>query len=223
MMIAGFDFGLSARPIICKAIGFDCVGRCNEMASTGMFGGKRIGIYQLSSTNPVRCLQPGDSAFLLLKMAEAYPDIHWLALYDEFVKPEYKTVIEEKMAELEVTNIQTYTSPNLRDLWALTTRAVVVVAPDSMMVHVAGSLGVPCVGLWGPMTPASRVQYYTNHIGIHHKEYCMHSPCFAYSNVFPRYCPPRENRLTCEVLAGISPSEVVDKIKLAIGLDRSKS
>lgn len=193
-----------------------------EMASTVQFNGKKIGMYQLSAANQVRCLQPGDSAFLVMKLAEAYPDIHWLALYDEFVKKEYKETLEEKIKELEITNIQPYCSPNLRELWALTARAAVVVAPDSMMAHISGALGTPCVGLWGPMSPASRVAYYKNHFPIHHKEFCPHAPCFAYSNTFPKYCPPRQGRTTCEVLAGISPSEVVENVKSALAVDRSK-
>lgn len=188
----------------------------SEMLNTQVFKDKVIGMYQLSSANQVRCLQPSDSVFMLLKLADAFPNIHWLGLYDEFVKPEYKTQLEEKIKELEITNIQPYCSPNLRDLWALTSRARIVVAPDSMMVHISGVMGVPCVGLWGPMSPASRASYYTNHFPIFHKELCPHAPCFAYSNTFPRYCPPRQNRTTCEVLAGISPIEVIGMVNQAI-------
>lgn len=193
-----------------------------EMASTAPFGNKKIGMFQLSAANQVRCLQPADAAFMLIKLAEAYPDIHWLALSDEFNKPEYKTVLDDKITELTITNIQPYTAPNLRELWALASLSKVVVGPDSMMVHVAGSLGVPCVGLWGPMSPMSRVAYYSNHLAIHHREFCQHSPCFVYSNQFPRYCPPRQNRTTCEVLAGISPAEVIEKVKEALAIERSK-
>lgn len=192
-----------------------------EMANTQVFKDKTIGMYQLSSANQVRCFQPADSVFMLLKLADAYPNIHWLALYDEFVNPAYKTQLEEKIKELEITNIQPYCAPNLRDLWALTTRAQVVIAPDSMMVHIAGCMGVPCIGLWGPMSPQSRVAYYTNHFPIFHRELCVHAPCFAYSNTFPKYCPPRPGgRTTCEVLAGISPVEVIEAVNKIIQASR---
>jgi hypothetical protein len=193
-----------------------------EMMSTVPWREKKIAMYQLSAANPIRCLPPADSVFMALKLAEAYPDLHWLALSDEFNKAEYKTQLEEKIKEMDIKNLQPFTSPNLRELWALTTQAKVVVAPDSMMVHIAGCMGVPCVGLWGPMNPGSRVAYYTNHVPIHHREFCPHSPCFAYSNTFPKYCPPRENRTTCEVLAGIPPTEVIDKVKTALTLLPSK-
>ncbi len=54
---------------------------------------QKIGIYQLSSANPVRALPPGDSAFLAKQLAEAFPETHWLCLYDEFVPKDYVTAV----------------------------------------------------------------------------------------------------------------------------------
>lgn len=176
--------------------------------------GKKIGMYQLSAANPVRCLPVNDSVFMLLKLAEATPETHWLALYDEFVPKEYKESLEAAVLERKLENVQAFCSPNLRELWALTEHISVVVAPDSMMAHIAGVFGTPCVGLWGPMEPKKRVAYYKNHLALFHKEFCPHAPCFAYSNVFPRYCPPRpDTRKSCDVLAGISPTEVIKAVK----------
>jgi len=175
---------------------------------------KKIGIYQLSSANPVRCLPPNDSVWLALKIAEACPDTQWLCLYDEFVPKEYKDTLENMALERKLDNVQAFCAPNLRELWALTEHVSVVVAPDSMMVHSAGVFGTPCVGLWGPMDPDRRVRYYKNHTAIFHKEFCPHAPCFVYSNVFPKYCPPRpDQRKACDVLSGIAPREVIDAIK----------
>lgn len=187
-----------------------------EIGSLGMMlkGPRKIGIYQMSSANPVRCLQPNDSVWMALKIAEACPDTQWLCLYDEFVPKEYKETLESMALERKIENIQAFAAPNLRELWALTEHVSVVVAPDSMMVHVAGVFGTPCVGLWGPMDPDRRVRYYSGHHALFHKEFCPHAPCFVYSNVFPKYCPPRpDQRKTCDVLAGISPREVIDAIK----------
>jgi hypothetical protein len=176
--------------------------------------GKKIGIYQLAAANPVRCLPVSDSIFMLLKIAEATPNTHWLALYDEFVPAEYKTTLEAAVVERKLENVQAFCSPNLRELWALTEHVSVVVSPDSMMVHVAGVFGTPCVGLWGPMDPINRVKYYKNHHPLWYRQFCPHTPCFAYANVFPKYCPPRPDaRKSCDVLAGISPTEVIKTIK----------
>lgn len=241
-----------------------------EMQSTLAFQGKKFGMYQLSAANPVRCLPPGDSAYMISKIAEAYPDIHWLALYDKFIPEPYKKALQctkcdgsgriqvaappaapvtidakgksqdefvnQVAAEILETktkneictkcrgsgtlrhNIQLYQQPVLRDLWALATRATIIIGPDSMMVHVAGSMEIPCVGLWGPFNPANRVKYYKNHYPVWKKEVCAFSPCFAYSGVFPRYCPPRPNRNVCECLGAISPPDVIEQIKKVIPL-----
>jgi hypothetical protein len=187
----------------------------SELGTLNRFlqSGKRIGLYQLSSANPVRCLSPNDSTFMILKIAEAYPDTHWLCLHDEFVPAAFKDTLAAEVAKRELKNVEPFTSPNLRELWALTEYVSVVVSPDSMMAHIAGAFGTPCVGLWGPMSPQSRMKYYKNHHPIWHKEFCPHSPCFVYSNVFPKYCPPRPaQRNACDVLAGISPTEVIELV-----------
>jgi hypothetical protein len=205
---------------------------------------QKLGIFQLTSANPVRAMLPNDTAFLLFKLAEATPEVHWLAIYDEFNNKAYVEAIKcrecagsgkliKVVPECELqpdpvvcsecngsgqlrSNIQPYMSPNLRDLWALTCyRAAIVVAPDSMMVHVAGCQGVPCVGLWGPVAPQNRTMYYKNHFPIFHREACPHAPCFAYMADFPKYCPPRGSvkRTVCEVCAAVTPQEVIDAVQ----------
>lgn len=227
-----------------------------EMQVANQFQGKQIGMYQLASANPIRCLPPNDTAFILSKIADAYPDIHWLALYDEFIPETYRTAVNcircggrgtiDHIAEVVASgtdttpppapvvtqepcpkckgsktlrpNIQLFCASALRELWALTTKARIVVGPDSMMVHVAGSMDVPCVGLWGLTHPGNRVKYYKNHAPIWKKEACPFAPCFAYAGNFPKYCPPRPNRTVCECLGAISPQDVIDGIKQFIPL-----
>ena len=213
----------------------------SEMAALqGFFtNGRKIGIYQLASANPVRCYPPSDSAFLIQKLAEAFPDTHWLCLYDEFVPKAYAEMLSCKECKgtgmapeaagdapkkpmcaacggtkYIAKNIEPFCAPNLRELWAMTDRVSVVVCPDSMMTHVAGSLGVPCVGLWGPVLPERRIAYYQNHHPVYHGEFCPHSPCYVYSANFPKYCPARPStRTICDVIAGISPEEVIETVR----------
>ena len=196
----------------------------SEMASVGHWGSKgKIGIYQLASANRVRCLTASDSVFHLIRLAEAYPDVHWLAVFDEFVPEEYPKTVTAKIESLSLTNVQLARFANLRELWALTTAAAVVVGPDSMMVHVAGATGRPCVGLWGPVPPQHRVGYYRNHFPIYHPDCCPHAPCFAYTGTFPVYCPPTPGglaRTTCNCLSGISSEEVVATVGKALAVSR---
>jgi hypothetical protein len=205
----------------------------------------KIALFQLSSANSIRALPANDTAFLLMKVAQAFPDLHWVALYDEFVPKEYVSAINcreckgtgkvgaatppESGTQTPATettcpecngwkyicpNVQPYCSPGLRELWSFTKeRPAVVISPDSMMIHVAGSMNVPCVGLWGPVAPQNRVQYYRNHAPVWKREACPHAPCFAYTASFPKYCPPRgATRTVCEVVAAIMPGEVIEAI-----------
>lgn len=178
-----------------------------------LFPGDKIAMYQLSASSPVRSLPPGDSVFLLKKLAEAHPDWKWLALHDAYVPNEYSLMTEE--AAKEYKNIVSYNSQNLRELWILASRAEVVVGPDSMMVHVAGSMSVPCVGLWGPIHPGIRVKYYKRHIAIYHKNVCPSASCNTYRHAFPKICPRMDKRRVCECLAAISPDNVIEGIKRA--------
>jgi len=182
------------------------------------FADKNIAIFQMSSANQVRALPPSESVFMALKLAQSFPEWHWLCLHDEFINKDYVTQLEERIKKKGLENIQAYNAPDLRKLWTLAMRAQVVVCPDSMMVHVCGSMQIPCVGLWGPVAPSHRVKYYKNHWAIFHQEFCPQAPCFCYTSTFPKYCPPRNERNVCELLAGIRPQEVVEKIKEIVAM-----
>jgi len=185
----------------------------SELGTLVKYRDRRIGLYQLTSANPVRGLPVNDSVFMAVKLAEACPEQHWLCLYDEFVPEAYTRALLEEVNRRKLTNIEAFTALNLRELWALTEHVSVVVSPDSMMAHVAGMFGTPCVGLWGPMSPDRRVTYYKNHYPVHHTECCPQSPCFTYGGTFPRYCPPRPGRTVCDVLAAASHAEVIELVK----------
>jgi ADP-heptose:LPS heptosyltransferase len=120
---------------------------------------------------------------------------------------------DQPVMRMKWPNVQLHTARNLRELWAVTRHAKIVVSPDSMLVHVAVSLAIPCVGLWGIVSPHNRVKYYKNHLAIHNKEACPMAPCFSYLANFPKYCPPRKDRIVCECLGAVSPVQVIDAIR----------
>ena len=188
-----------------------------------------FGIYQLAGANQVRNLPPQDSVFMLSKIAQAYPKVTWLAVYDEFIPKDYVNLLLEDeidpatnepkkddkgnvIKKVRYSNVIVHCAPNIRELWAISSHAKVIVAPDSLMCHVAGCQGIPCVGLWGAFGPQSRMKHYKNHHPIHNKEVCQHAPCHHYLATFPKYCPPRQGRTVCEVMASIDPNQVIDGI-----------
>lgn len=182
-----------------------------------LFSGKDIAIYQLHTGSSTRSLTPSESCYILRSLAKKYTNFTWIAICDNLVGDPYKTELSTDLPE----NVVIYRTQKIRILWSLTQRAKVVVAPDSMMVHIAGSLGVPCVGLWGMVDPAKRTRYYENHIPIWPKNACGFSPCFSYLPTFPTYCPPHPDsfRTQCEVMTAITKEMVIDAVEKAIILD----
>ena len=201
----------------------------SEIAAGAPWAERTFGIYQLAGANPVRNLPAQDSVFMLSRLAKAYPKVTWMAIYDEFIPKDYINLLLEDDIDTETgepkkddkgqpvkkvkfSNVILHCAPNIRDLWSISRHAKVIVAPDSMMVHVAGCLGVPCVGLWGAFNPVTRTKYYKNHHPIFNREVCPHAPCSHYLAAFPRYCPPRQGRNVCEVMASIDPEQVISGI-----------
>jgi hypothetical protein len=189
-----------------------------------------FGVYQLAGAKPVRNLPPQDSVFMLSKLAQAFPKATWLSVFDEFVPKDYVNLLLEEdvdpatkepkkddkgnvLKRVKYPNVIVHCAPNVRDLMFICSHAKVIVGPDSFLVHAAGVQSIPCVGLWGAFSPQSRVKYYKNHHPIHNKQVCPHAPCFHYLNALPKYCPPRNGRNICEVMAAIDPGQVIERIQ----------
>lgn len=179
-------------------------------AAEGIRGGvKKLGIYQLASTSPTRSMSHEASLTLLTSLSNRFKDVAWIAIYDCFVSED----LVKRANSLNLPNVRTMTFSSLRVLWATTAMADVCVGPDSMMVHIAGSLGTPMVGLWGPMNPESRVKYYKNHIPIWNQNACQFSPCFISTHSFPSFCPPSIGpRTTCAVIGSIQRDDVCNAV-----------
>jgi hypothetical protein len=177
-------------------------------AASMVVAGRRIGIYQLTAASRVRSLTPDESVSLLLKIANEVPDITWFAIYDGVG---HSHVFTDMLKE-HPANVVPYICPDLRVLWAIIDQSIVCISPDSMLVHVAGSLGKPCIGLWGPIGPETRMKYYRNHTPLFPQDACHMSPCHAYTTTFPKYCPA-VNMPQCAVLSAISFGDVVSRVK----------
>jgi hypothetical protein len=172
---------------------------------------KKLAFYQLAASNSVRSLGVDESAFVLKALADAFPDWHWYALHDGFVNESYKNAV----TSMGLANVEVAFFTALRDLWCLVNRAEVCVGPDSMLLHVAGSLGKPSVGLWGPTSPNNRVLYYQNHQVLTGTQ-CQYAPCHHTGDGFPPYCPTSSiPRTACECFNSITPERVIQAVLLA--------
>lgn len=192
---------------------------CKPMFTTGeiktarsIFADKKLAFYQLAATSKHRCFTPEMSALIFRHLANAFPQFYWVGLYDSFIPDDYKKAAESTKAENSVV----YQSPDIRALWALMSRAELVVSPDSMSVHVAGSMGRRCVGLWGVTDPKNRVAYYKRHTPIHKKGACPFAPCHTYHTIWPSYCPNGDQRQMCDVMSAITIDDIINACNVSL-------
>lgn len=86
---------------------------------------------------------------------------------------------------------------------------------DSALLHVAGALGLPAVGLYGPFPWKLRTAYCPTTFALEGKGPC--APCHFHSapnmrQHFPEHCPSKAQG-HCQVLTSIAPERVVAKIE----------
>ncbi len=88
-----------------------------------------------------------------------------------------------------------------------------VVGPDSALIHVAGTLGVPAVGLYGPFPWKLRTAYCPTTFCFQGKGAC--APCFHHkhlNNHWPKDGPCNKSG-RCDVLSSIKPESIAAKIE----------
>ena len=83
-------------------------------------------------------------------------------------------------------------------------------------MHLAGTLGVPCVGLFGPFPWKLRTAYYKTVFALHGNGVCPMAPCFwSHHNglpLFPAGGPCNQTGL-CEELSSIEPERIRAKLE----------
>jgi ADP-heptose:LPS heptosyltransferase len=108
----------------------------------------------------------------------------------------------------------TETSLSFRQSCAVLNSSDCFVGNDSSLLHVAGALNVPAVGLYGAFPHELRTAYCPETVGIQGRGEC--APCFHHVHRgihFPPQGPCRETG-RCEVLARIKPDQITTRIEL---------
>jgi ADP-heptose:LPS heptosyltransferase len=102
---------------------------------------------------------------------------------------------------------------NVRLFGVLIANSTLTVAPDSLATHFAAAARVPCLSVWGPFDPESRIKYYANQIGLAHSERCANAFCHNHMDTLPLHlCPRGAEQKTCECYEGITSAEVREAI-----------
>ncbi len=102
---------------------------------------------------------------------------------------------------------------SFRQSCAVANTADVFIGADSAILHVAGALNIPSVGLYGPFPWKLRTAYSGTILNLQGTGAC--SPCF-YHNLgtmekhFPDHCPSKEKGF-CQVLATLTPERIIEK------------
>jgi ADP-heptose:LPS heptosyltransferase len=102
---------------------------------------------------------------------------------------------------------------NFRQSAAIINTADIFIGPDSSLIHVAGALDVPAIGLYGPFPWKLRTAYSPSVTALQGNGKC--SPCFHHvngvlNNQFPENCPS-QIKGACEVIADIKPERIISK------------
>jgi ADP-heptose:LPS heptosyltransferase len=163
------------------------------------------------------CIQVGASG-----IARVYPRNQMGAVIGSLVRKGWEVFLLGAKGEIQLPNGAPPTLRNLSDLnltmrqsAAVVNNADVFLGNDSALLHIAGALSVPAVGLYGPFPWKLRTAYCPTTFALQGSGEC--APCFHHAsatlrNHFPAHCPSRQEGF-CQVLATIKPEHIVAKME----------
>jgi ADP-heptose:LPS heptosyltransferase len=103
---------------------------------------------------------------------------------------------------------------NFRQSIAVLSTCDIVLGPDSAIIHYAGALGIPALGLYGPFSWKVRTCYAPKTYCLQGKGEC--GPCFHHprgnASPFPQNGPCTVTG-RCELLAQLQPRQIVKKLE----------
>jgi ADP-heptose:LPS heptosyltransferase len=162
------------------------------------------------------CIQPGASA-----LCRSYPGDKWMDVIKGLLDRNYEVFVLGRPEEFGKK--PEHTVPHLHDLWSKNTTfrqscavvgsADVFIGNDSSLLHIAGALNIPAVGLYAAFLATLRTAYAPFTFAIQAAGPC--APCFhhmnpARQNHLPMNCPSRDKGI-CQVLASIEPKRILAK------------
>lgn len=88
----------------------------------------------------------------------------------------------------------------------------VVLGPDSVMIHIAGAINMPALGLYGAFPWKLRTAYAKSVRAIQGHSGCSIAPCFFHGSRVAKHFPldgPCSKSKRCEVMASIEPKRIL--------------
>ena len=157
--------------------------------------GRAHGVFQLAATNAARSLPLAECQRLAEQLASRTADkLDWIVVADQ----SNKAHLDMKLP----TGMKLVTNYTFDQLVGLCLKASLGVGPDSLMMHLCGSLDIPFVAYFGPIAPPLRTRYYSSVRAAYSQGACPLAPCHAFSlNHAPVDCPTADRgfcRVTTE-------------------------
>lgn len=133
-----------------------------------------------------------------IKSYDKWRDYKYMAwLLQELVrlgkKRDFQVVAIDKDLSSGVKGVRDLVGMDLRHVFAIVKKSLLLIGPDSMGVHVAGAMNKPTLGLFGPTNPEVRLKYnrayWMPRLKRCRRQYCWYTPCrfeFCLSVVRPR-------------------------------------
>lgn len=165
-------------------------------------------LYQMRATNPGRTVPLEQQALVIQELNKIGVPI--LCIDDEQLKKPFS----EMLANFEHAHDMSGSIKHIRLLGTLIANSKLTVGPDSVAIHFAAASATPCLSIWGPFDPASRIKYYPKQIGLSHFEKCPNAPCFNYLPTLPaNKCPGGDKQQYCECYKGVSSHEIEEALE----------
>jgi ADP-heptose:LPS heptosyltransferase len=124
-----------------------------------------------------------------VKSAERWRDYpHCEVLAAELLKMDFNVYAFDKEESLAISGVKNITGFPLRRVMALISKMNVIICPDSALGHIAGAMGIPLIGLFGPTCATKRIEIYG---GRWISTKCPKMPCWY------NYCNGRNNFSPC--------------------------
>lgn len=180
------------------------------------------------------CIQVGSSA-----MCRTYPGDEIRIFKDKpphgmqvvvglLAKKGYEVFLMGQRGEVQgkdTDNVKVIANAGLtfRQSCAVLSQCDCVLGSDSALIHVAGALDVPAVGLYGPFPHELRTKHSPSVICLQGQGNC--APCFHHVHLkqhFPAGCPTASHGF-CGVLASIAPDRIVMAVERQAKTKRVRS
>jgi ADP-heptose:LPS heptosyltransferase len=130
--------------------------------------GRKLVFLHTASFDAKRCW-PVERYVQLIELAEKrYPEIQFLVSDFNHVLPDIR----------HYSNCCNVTNPSIRKLAAIIELSDFFIGPDSGPMHIAGTLGVPSLVLFGSVPAEARINYYSKTRAITTPHFVCGGPCF---------------------------------------------